>query len=360
MRFLYYCNSAYQLLNAISLHYSRTFDDYENIENYSGDLLILDVFKGVSEIVNILKENRIFSKVYIGNRVYKQGKFHIINNIKDIVFPSDFIYKANGIEKEEIYNKYDYIVVPKFSTITAAIWKMNKNAKLHIYEDGLGIYANNISLNPNSSTYKLLYKSLNYGRSFNDYEYLYLNEPSLCASCEKTEIKKIPRLDSQTLNNLSEMFKDFSFNIKDNKKVIWFDQYVEGEINNITRETLQKYRKDVVYCTHPRHPKNYSEFDTPNEKQIWELACLGIRNLNSKCLLTIYSTAVFTPKILYNFEPYIIFTIKLSDDYKAGKLNKYIDVIEIFKEMYDDKSKIFIPNTIKELNEYLANFINKK
>lgn len=358
MRYLYYCNSAYQLLNAIDLHTNRLFNNFENIENYEGEILLIDVFDGAKDIANILSENKIFSKVFVGNRVYKKDKFHIIENIFDIINPSNFIYKANGIKKEDLYDRYDYIVTPKFATIIAAVWSMNKRAKLQLYEDGLGAY-HTTQLEPNSNTYKLLYKTFNHGRTFNDYECLYLNCPSLYVGKE-TKIKGMPKLDKKYLDNLAKMFKDFDFGLS--KKIIWFDQYIVDDLNDVSRKLLSEYKDDVIYCTHPRHPKNYEEFSKPNSKHLWELACLGIKDINNNCLSTIHSTAVFTPKLLYGFEPYIIFTAKLLSGYKNNDKDilEKVEIINKFKSMYSDKSKIMIPETIEEYRKCVDNFINNK
>ena len=226
MRYLYYCNSTYQLLNAINLHYNRLFNNYEDINNYEGDLLLLNVFNGAEEIYEILIKNNIFSKVFLGNRVYRQGRFHTINNIYDIVFPENLICKENVIKKEDIYNRYNYIVTPKFSTIIAAVWRMNKYAKLQLFEDGIGAY-HTTQLEPNSKTYKMLYKLFNFGRTFNDFECLYLNEPSLYLG-KNIKIRKIPKLCDEMLKDLSKIFSNFNFGV--DKRLIWFDQYIEDNI----------------------------------------------------------------------------------------------------------------------------------
>lgn len=359
MKYLYYCNSAYQLLNAINLHYNRKFNYFENIKDYSGDILLLDVFDGAKEIYKIIKSNNLFDRTFIGKRFYRQGRMHLIQNIIDILCPAKFIYEANGIKKDEIYDKYDYIVVPKFSTVTAAIWSMNKHAKLQLYEDGIGAY-HTYQLEPNSKSYKILYKHFNYGRTFYDYECLYLNKPSLYVGPSSNKIKQMPTLDTNKLNELANLFKDFSFN--NNKKIIWFDQYINDDVNETTENVLKDYKDSVLYCTHPRHPKDLKEFDKPKNSYIWEIACLGINDINKKCLLTIHSTAVFTPKLLYDYEPYIIFKIKLLSGYKNKEKDaiEKFKVIEDFKKMYSNPSKIMVPETIEEYRECVANFINKK
>ena len=50
MRYLYYCNSAYQILTVINLHWHRKHAGFENIDHYEGDLIILNSFEEAEDI----------------------------------------------------------------------------------------------------------------------------------------------------------------------------------------------------------------------------------------------------------------------------------------------------------------------
>ena len=64
MRYLYYCNSAYQILTVINLHWHRKYADFENIDHYEGDLIILNSFEEAEEIANLIKSKDIFKNLY--------------------------------------------------------------------------------------------------------------------------------------------------------------------------------------------------------------------------------------------------------------------------------------------------------
>ena len=137
MRYLYYCNSAYQLLNILNLHYHRKNKGFENIDNYDGDLLMLNTFDYAKEIYEIIKKEKIFSEIRLIEKAFNKGSFHSILTIMDLFSPSFYMKNKYGIGKDEVYNRYDYIVTPKYSTVVDQIWRLNRKAKLQLIEDVL-------------------------------------------------------------------------------------------------------------------------------------------------------------------------------------------------------------------------------
>lgn len=340
MKYLYYCNSAYQLLNAINLHWQRKHKNFENIEDYDGDVLILNAFDGVEEIQKILIDNKVFNQVGIADRVKSDGRLDVI---KGIVNPNYFLEKSNynGIKFHK--EQYDCLVVAKFSKIPAAIWQLNKNAKLQIYEDGLATYQNNILLNSSSGSYKALYKLFNHDRDFNDYESLYLNKTDVFVGTNN-KLKSIPSFNSDDLNKLSDMFKSLNYEIN-NKKIYWLGQFIGKELTYKMADVLKDYYDEIIYKPHPRFQVDIDGIDVLKQKQIWELSVLQMSDVSDKCFLTIHSTAVFTPKILFDYESYIIFTYRLLDEYDSSIDKSVMN----FVNSYRNKEKILIPETLEEL-----------
>ena len=67
MRYLYYCNSAYQILSVINLHWHRKYASFEDIDDYDGDLVILNSFTQAEKIAELIDEKKIFRKVILVN-----------------------------------------------------------------------------------------------------------------------------------------------------------------------------------------------------------------------------------------------------------------------------------------------------
>ena len=355
MRYLYYCNSAYQLINVLNLHWQRLLN-YENINDYSADLIMLNAYAGAEEIVNIIQKNNIFNDIKLIDRVKIKGKFHIIKTIKDIFMPSSFIKNGYGYDKKEFINKYDYIYTPKFNRIIAAIWQLNRNAKLHMYEDGLSTYFSDLGNSKFSKSYKIFYKLLNHGRDFDDVEIIYVNRKNLYCNCNVDKVKELPRIDDNVLSKLSDLFSEFVY--KDNKEIYWLSQLIQGRKNNerinSLLDELVKYKEKVLYCPHPRNViKNSNGFDESVKGQIWELKLVNEKNINDKCLISLYSTACLTPKILFDKEPYLILAYNLIDDEVIENKERFIEVINKFKQEYKEQEKVMIPLNFEEYKECL-------
>ena len=79
----------------------------------------------------------------------------------------------------------------------------------------------------------------------------------------------------------------------------------------------------------------------------WELFCQQYVDDDS-VLIAISSTACFTPKIIYDMEPTVILLEKLFDNDTNRGVSGYFESV---KGIYKDKSKVFIPESIEELQE---------
>lgn len=358
MHYLYYCNSSYQLINVLNLHWHRCFSNFENIENYSADLIVLNAFDGAKDIVDILKTRNIFNNIDLVNRVKIKGRFHLFKTVRDILFPTSFIKNGYGFEKEHYFDKYDVICVPKFNRIVAAIWQLNKKARLHIHEDGLGTYVINLNNSVLPKSYKIFYKFNNYNRTFSDYEKVYLNDVDLYDGNCRNLIVEIPKIDENYKNELLQMFSKYAL-IENNKKTIyWLSQIASVDnLNSQINESikyLEKFKENVIYCPHPRNKvKNIYEFDEPIKGQMWELKVLNM-DINNICLVSSYSTALITPFILYKKQPYLLFTYKLL----GSEINDKLDiVVERIANKYDDKNKIMVPKNISEYKECILKYV---
>ena len=117
MHYLYYCNSSYQLLNVLNLHWHRQNAGFEQIPDYSADLMLLNRFPGADEIVEIIRNENTFKRVILLEKKYNSGVFHVVYTLLDLVFPSFFMKDKHNFKRSEVHNKYDVIVAPKYSFV---------------------------------------------------------------------------------------------------------------------------------------------------------------------------------------------------------------------------------------------------
>ena len=66
-------------------------------------------------------------------------------------------------------------------------------------------------------------------------------------------------------------------------------------------------------------------------------------------LISYYSTAMFTPKMLFDREPYLIFTYHIwrvnESDEETKKLQR---IVQFLKDSYRNPEKVMAPHTIEE------------
>lgn len=345
MKYLYYCNSTYQLVSLLNLHYQRKYNDFENIDNYSADLIVLNAFDGAKEIVDILKKGSVFDSVWLIEKRKKNTHFktfiHLLfpkNNIKEYISCYDF------------ENKYDYINTPKYSNVIASIWQMNKKAKLQLLDEGLATYNATVALESHSTLYRNFYRFFNGFKDFNDYKRVYVNNLDFVIS-KNSKYCQIPK----SLKIKKEIFSNFNGLINDEieKNIIWFDQYYEEhnkkKVIETTLEELKKYKDEILFFPHPRKPYTADDFLCQKEKNLWEIRLINDETINNKCLITYNSTACFSPKIMFDYEPYIIMVYSLDNTHSRN----FDENVNRLLNIYRDKEKIMIPKTEEELKRYI-------
>ena len=73
-------------------------------------------------------------------------------------------------------------------------------------------------------------------------------------------------------------------------------------------------------------------------------------SMDNKILISIFSTACFSPKSLMDEEPYIILTYRIMKNWFSIN-SQYLELIEQVKDSYKKPEKIMIPDSIEELTK---------
>ena len=359
MRYLYYCNSAYQLVNILNLNWHRKYDNFENINNYESDLIVLNAFNGAKEITELLSKSNDFNNVILVHKTKNSGVFRRISTLLDIIIPNRYL-NARGINTN-LRNTYDYLVVPKVSKVALSIWLLNKNAKIQLFEEGMGTYYGGKHMCYEYNTHQDIYQFLNGGKKFENYEAIYLNDSRLYQDKDIDKVVEIPKYNNKYLEELKNMFGNVTF--KDTgKNIYWIGQYLVGvntddNINETIVDSLKEYIDDVIFCPHPRIKIDIDEnIKKLESNKIWELSLLNINDIDNKCFLSIYSTAIFSAKLLYDQEPYMILTIKMLKNEDNKHFKTMENIIELFKKTYRNPEKIMMPESKEELKECIKKY----
>ena len=346
MKVLYVVDTPLQLFNCINLQYNKKYD---------GDLLIINQFHGAISMAKKVASLCMFNSVTLIDKwnkeevpIIKRKYFSFIY----VMFPMYYLYnELNRVGSEVLKNKYSVIVSAIYSPIIITLLRKNPESKLWLIDDGLASYTGNILTDflkdinkPLVLIYKLFYKD-----SFNRKpDALFLNNCDYCKNEMNVELRQLPPIDKNILSISDSIFPIGKFY---NQPIIWFSIPSVDEM--ITHKIAQCFcisNLDVIVRMHPRDKQNdiymsYFGVDIPND--LWETKVLTM-DIEKKILVSVFSTAQFVPKYLYNKEPILILLYKLYGFEYDISVGEAIDT-------YNNSDRIFIPNSLNELRDYLKN-----
>ena len=379
-RSFFICGTPYHIYIAVSIVITEALD---------ADIYILDNYEDSKEYASKLKKMGIFSKVYFIEREFAYRKNHAriekvkyrlnVNSLGKKLYMSGLILKRSLLKivifcqylclDEKTNNTYlDYS--RNYSSMYFAYGYVNREAFLHFkkfkndfrfvhFEDGIGSYCSTIPYyqceqfrNVPLVDFKYILKLYN--------PKLYLDARLKCAKPKRIEkIKVLERCEKNDMI-ISALFAEEELCSIWQKSIILDTTYSESFVPNESRvykkllEAIEKaFAVDgVVYKYHPR--ENTADLSKPHitaQNIPFEIFCYW-NDFSDKIIVSIYSTGAFTPKLLFDQEPKVIFLYKL--------LRKYLISAAIdeklfinFKNSYRDKSRVMIPETISEFKEML-------
>ena len=353
----FFCSTPYQILVAINIKLTQ----YEDEE---ADIYILNHFDNAKKIVENLEDKSIFSSVNYTDCINFTKSFSSNKLIRFYEKANVYLNYRSITEKyfdfknkfyDEVYLTYpDVIIQLAIKTLS----QQNNKLKINLYEDGTGGYT---SFNP--SFFKKLFNLVfGFDEVVDKYHSINIFQPELYSGSTQNNniiVNKIPKINTKS-KKLKYLINDI-FSYKDNydinEKIIFLEQplhFVEGlnsDIKNIADEVLSK---EYIIKLHPRtNENNYDNFNIYKNNSIpWEVINLN-SDLEDKVLVSYYSTACVSPKIIFDQEPIIIFLYNIQGlkDILTDETKKFI---EKFQDLYEDQSKIFIPETIKELKGIMS------
>lgn len=354
------CDTLFQLFTALNMFYGQSDDCVT-------DLFLGTVFLDKKYIIDKLKEAGIFRRICLYDPREEETSFisATANKFQRIVRPEkyvDRVVKGDFILKEQQYTDVYISMAFRFSI---AVVLGCPNATLHYYDDGLGSYFGKIYEHSIDYKWKLIYGLFgkSYKRLYPDVRHVY--NVGLCKSEMSGELVEISRnnyLDENYRQFLRELFEYERNNIYDRKKIIYLtrpNDFKQAEIDVMDAEIEKKllaYEKECLLRVHPRDFRtDIVSVDKDEFLKLWELVCLdSIREDMS--LIGWFSTAQFIPKILYDMEPELVLTFPMYKScFSKEWMTKYFQFVEDVRDIYRDKNKIILINSMEEFEQYLRN-----
>lgn len=351
---MYVCSSPFQIITAIILA-------TEN--NETADIYINSSFKHVEKYVERLRSSEIFNNVsVIPYNLYvryfnKSGRVASkAQSLANYMFPSrlakcfisqDCFYRKIYSANRDILCRY----------VLFHHYKYNVNAELILYEEGNSAYLNDVVLREHPIE-KIL-RCLLYGKKAITSNTLLLYSPELFYKIKKQSTFKVKEINVSALavEKVRDVFccidslpKNSAIIIDTHKSAI-FDSAGKEKLEVIYRTIVDSMNTDVFLKRHPRECDTMFEREQLIDESIpFEVLCTDA-SADSFILISYLSTAVATPKLMFDKEPYVLLLYNLVDsNLETTHLRLYYDSL---RKMYKYPQRVLIPKTMAELQENL-------
>lgn len=348
------CTTPYQVIGAISITICNQLD---------ADLYIFGMFPNYNIIAEKIKKYNYFSNVHTidCSKIVAASR---LEGFWQMLFAESTVNKY--LPKKVAYHSYysSSRALPK-TILQHVLLKRNSDMNHVIYEDGMGTYIKNSHpLNVTklkSIAERILGWNLDDPNKISIMAYI----PELVEVPEYLKghtVEQMPRLNFN--KKIIDMFEDvFNINQSDHikEKYIIFDTLRLKDDKKF--KTLDKCYEIIAECVgisnvinkpHPRsRVSNNSNISVYQNQEIpMEILYANMSDLDQKVLISFTSSAVFTPKILFNKEPQVISLHRIFKESTMSML--FEEVYKKFKETYTDMDKVSAPESIKELKETIS------
>lgn len=354
---LYTCSTAYQLMNAIILASQR---------QEKADIIFTSKALVHHCDMELLKQKEIFRKIYVWDEISRRFSCFARNRVQ---------YMVNLLKKATIYfrPKVMYKSIPNRTVIYQHVfigfadypaqciyYYFKKNgATLVLYDEGTYTYEC-LSVRPS-----FIRKSVSYlifgSWIMDECRGLYVRRPEQinCGKYKNIPLKRLYKSDHALDRLLMEIFYgSYKDMLLFERKVIYFDQNIDRlEIKKMLLRLADVVsggigKEHVLVKLHPMSSDlavYSSDLETYSSRVPFEVI-MDACHIGDKILISLFSTACFSPKYILNEEPYIIFL------YKIMKFDTYIEFnaqflhgVENLRQSYSKPDRIIIPETIEEM-----------
>ena len=355
------CTTPFQLIGAIAIAQRLRLET---------DLYLYGMFDGYKDVAKRLNMLCIFDKVIAieCERYLNISKFRALwqsfnsrNEVKR--------YLSSDVDYEFYYSSSR--AHPKL-LLYYELRRRNPDIQYIIYDDGIGSYT---SYSPllNKTKIRYLIEWLIRRNVFEPkrtsvvtrFPLLFELPPKL----QNIKVSLMPSFDLSHDNR--KMLKElFNFNIDDSikERIIVFDvfrvlykktSYDLGKMDDCICEIIREFPYDEIICK--PHPRSRSVFNFQMKTYKgtgipMEVIYSDMNDLDNRILIGNHTTALYTPKMMFNKEPFVI---SLHNIVWSNRPN-IPHVFEKIRSMYTNKGKIIAPKTLEDLKICLSNIKNSK
>ncbi len=362
-KYLFICFSNYAILNSVNLLLNKN-----NYNNKNSDLVVFHRTIDMKELSKNLKNENIFRNIFDFPFINKKGTFYLL---KLFLFPRYFLNKisSNYFSKQIIKQTYD-VLISQNLLYASLFGRINRNAEIYLIEDGLSSYTSR-TVNPikRSIYFQIANKFIFKNSLLSKIKKQFLYKPKMYSG-SNMNILKIPEINQNSYNLYNKLFNYKKNKLYELNKLVYlgvpffglkdlmsnsneatknFDikcNHILNEITSVVKQNKFIYRKHPIENINQLTCKNNFTFD--NIENTWEIECLN--SITEKhIIISFFSTASFTTKMLFDKEPYLIFLYKALgvNFFNADKL------VNDLKSIYKNPKKVIVLDDINKFKQLM-------
>ena len=323
------------------------------------DLYVKEFYNGMQNIGSRIEKSGVFDNVYVFDD--SSIRFNLLKRREAILLPKTAINKMIPNTEGFQLSDYDGIYISNTYFFSYLMCRAEKKADLFYIEDGVGSYLENTSLGKVTFKRKVI-EFVFGGARKKPPKVLYVNNVEYCKShmAEKIDYLIPERTDDLKYDKMiRKIFPCENEEIYRQKKLLYLTQPNDNKcpdyesINDIVIKELLNYQENLLIRKHPR-----DEDDRQGENVVrsglWELICKDTIT-NDHVLIGAFSTAQLVPKLYYDKEPWLIFTINMYSNFCKSDAKKGIDCfIKKMKTIYSNPEKVLVVNKPEEFKAALV------
>ncbi|MEG2295548.1 MAG: hypothetical protein RSB96_02285 [Oscillospiraceae bacterium] len=369
--------SPYQILNALSLSMHSFKDEPIDLYVYSS------FYKGVADTSNKLKNSNLFANVYlpVDPCVFMEvpEKTNLFNEY-ELEEIEKVVQNGFGVNlKEKFYDKIVCASINRAGTSMVSYFSYyNKLLETYLYDEGLAQYLSYADNMDNSIAFfeqenNYMVKVIKNHSSIPKLTAHFLNQPDLYVQERFAPVQKLPKFDTKNTEMVAMLSELHHYDEKEdefiNRKIVFFSQPIATtaltriqlfEVLSIIETTF--CIDDFIVKLHPGESNNFPELRhyhiSEKSGTPWEIFCMN-HDYSDKIFITSFSSAVFTPNMLFDQQPTIIILDNLK--YEVGNRDTALNAFFTrFRAAYPDPNKVFIPKTMGEFSSILASLKHKE
>ncbi len=348
------CDTPYQIMNAVNL----TANTRKSSRDHT-DLFVYKQFGDAHRIIENLRSISIFSAIHEVEPYSTQPvSYTKARTFFRLLFPKTTLSGHSDLSsyRDSAYRTIFYSFSTHFTMNLRSVFNDSTSA---IIEDGISSYVSDIEKESSSGSMRFFKRYIMAGTLDLSAERAYFNRPELATNDIAEDLCALPALThgNPAIPLIKKVFsysQDGTYNFD---PIVYLTQpleemsgYIADSDTKLLARLQQEQIKDFIIRVHPRmkhFESNGISVDT--SEVMWELVCLE-EITDNHLLISCFSTAAIMPKLLYDKEPYMIFTYKL---FFQNPENEFWSGVESFLDkvnnLYTKRHAIYIPDSLDEL-----------